>query len=131
MRPLCAAVGGPPRKDHVCAYSDEDGGHSFNQEEPLPGVQSCDAIHVLKDSCGQETGENICDSVTGVPDRHSHWGLVEAIPRGGDCKAQLEREKCYACYKGCLTQGEAREEWCFTQTDEEASHTKACATVKS
>jgi hypothetical protein len=70
----------PVRQREESTGGDQERDNSFNQEEPLPSVQTCDVVHVFEDSCCQETGDNVADSISSVPDGHTHGTLFFGIP---------------------------------------------------
>lgn len=65
------------------ADGDQDGDDLLDQEEPLPGVEACDVVHVLEDASGEEAGYDVADGVARVPNGHPEGRLLLGVPRGG------------------------------------------------
>lgn len=96
---------GPRGKNEEGNDSDEDGDDTLNEEEPLPSVHTSDTIHMLQNTSGQETRDDVGDSVTSVPNSHAERTFFLGIPR-----------RCHESQTG--------EERRFHQTDKETNNTE-------
>ena len=76
---LCAVR--PLGQEDVGGEGDDDGGDALDEEEPLPGMETCNAVHVFEDAGGEETRYDVGDGVAGVPDGHAEGGFFLGVPR--------------------------------------------------
>jgi hypothetical protein len=70
----------PVWQDEECHEADEDRNAAFDDEEPLPAVKARKAAHVLEDTRSQETGDDVRNGITSMPDRHPHGILCFRVP---------------------------------------------------
>src|SRR6186713_350114 len=84
---------------------------------------------MLKDAGGEETRDNVRDSIASMPDGHPGWILVFVVPGGRHWANQHERNISLRSVSWALTQRDTREERRFSKTDDKSAHSEANTTM--
>lgn len=75
----------PRRKQEVGTGGHNNRCSALDDEEPLPGVEPENLVHVCQDTGGQEARQDIRHGISRMPDSHAHGILLFGVPGRCHC----------------------------------------------